>query len=455
MSRFPYRIRPLLQRSLSYPLFIIIFTVLLSGCKVQVFDLQPIIPTVPSATIYLTPTALLRQTIAPKPEITSTPPLHIAPTQIQQMTAIDIFDLVMIDGADGWGIGQIPQGQGKIIVRTTDGGNKWQNVTPFEAIYANTGKNVETATYFLDANRAWVLYWETDKWSPDAGVIVWYTIDGGATWESAKLPISGYTIQYFKNAQIGFVDGSVGWIFANLGKNQDREYIGLYTTHDGGVTWTLMVSSDSVNLPSKGGKNGAVFRNAMEGWISGSNTRDEPDTMLWQTYNGGNTWTKLILPNPEGTDVPADLFNSGRYSCSLTVPKFVDFQLQYAWTKMTCSGESLETPLAFVYWTYDAGKSWRTMRLPKSEGSLEFYGIYQGWYSQAADPGSTFEYEILFTNNGGIDWSVISQTAWKSRLQFITAAVGWGVVEYQGRYAMVKTEDGGFSWAQIFPMVYP
>jgi hypothetical protein len=37
-----------------------------------------------------------------------------------------------------------------------------------------------------------------------------------------------------------------------------------------------MVSPDSINLPSKGGKNGAVFRNATEGWISGSNAKDDP-----------------------------------------------------------------------------------------------------------------------------------------------------------------------------------
>lgn len=436
-------------------LFFSALIILLSGCKVQVFDLQPVIPTVPSATFYQTPTPLQRQTNAPRPDVTSTPPIHLAPTKILQAAAIDLIELVMIDGANGWGIAQIPGGEGKMIVRTVDGGSQWKNVTPSDALYLHAGKNVETSAFFLDASRAWLLYWEPDQRPSENGIPVWYTTDGAVTWQSAVIPLGNFTLQYFNNVQIGFVDHSIGWIFANIGKNQDREFIGLYTTHDGGLTWSLMVSSDSVNLPSKGGKNGVVFRNATEGWISGSNTRDEPDTLLWQTYDGGNTWTKVTLPDPQGTDVPQDLLSNGQYRCTLTVPRFVDFQLQYAWSKMTCSEGSLAAPIAFIYWTYDAGKTWRTMRLPKADGSLAFYGIYQGWYSQKADPGSPFEYEILSTANGGVNWNVISQTAWDSNLQFITAAVGWGIVNYQGRYALVKTEDSGYTWSQIFPMVYP
>jgi hypothetical protein len=153
-----------LHKPLSFFLFVVLFTISISGCKVRIFDLQPIIPTIPSPTVYTTPTIVMRQTNPPEPAITNTPPIHLAPTQILQMTAIDILDLVMINGAEGWGIGKIPQGEGKIVVRTSDGGVNWKNVTPYEAIYANVGKDVEISTYFLDANRAWILFWETNQW---------------------------------------------------------------------------------------------------------------------------------------------------------------------------------------------------------------------------------------------------------------------------------------------------
>ena len=430
-------------------------TALFSGCQVQVYDLQPIIPTVPSATFFQTPTPLLAQTNAPRAEGTSTPPIHLAPTKIVQATSVDLIELVMIDGGIGWGVAQVPGGMDKMIVRTTDGGSQWKNVTPPEAIYQNAEKNVEPSAFFLDANRAWLLFSEPDKRPSENRITVWYTTDGAVSWQSSEIPLDNFTLQYFNNAQIGFVDSSIGWVFANIGKNQDREFISLFTTYDGGLTWSLMVSSDSSNLSSMGGKNGVVFRNDTEGWVSGRKTRDEPDLLLWQTSDGGNTWKKVILPYPEGVDVPAGLLSDGQIRCSLSVPKFVDFQLQYAWTKLSCSGGTLTEPIAFVYWTYDTGKSWRTMRLPKADGNLAFYGIYQGWYSQLSEPGSSFEYEILGTADGGVNWNVISRTAWDSKLQFITAAVGWGLVNYQGGRALVKTEDGGYSWSQIFPMVQP
>ncbi len=122
---------------------------------------------------------------------------------------------------------------------------------------------------------------------------------------------------------------------------------------------------------------------------------------------------------------------------------------------VTCRGGDLSNPLAMVYWTYDSGNSWRVYGLPKADGHLTFYGIYQGWYSEVSDEGSATPFEVLGTSNGGADWNTIAQTAWDSQLHFITPAVGWGVVNYQGKLAMVKSEDGGHSWIQIYPMIVP
>ena len=361
----------------------------------------------------------------------------------------------MIDGGVGWGTGRVKDGQGTLIVRTTDGGNSWTNITPPEAVYTNIGRSMEPSTFFLDASHAWVLYWETDKWSPQSGVELWATSDGGANWKGAKIPITGYTLQYFRNVQIGFVDQNVGWVFAKVGRAQTREFIGLFTTNDGGASWQMMVTSDSANLPSIGTKNGAAFRNSLEGWITGANTVDDPSALIWRTYDGGNSWAKQTLPLPDVEGVPTDLFTNAEIACALSVPKFVDFQYQYAYMTLKCSGGSLSEPLAVIYWTYDTFSTWHTMKLPKPEGNLEFYGIYNGWYSQAAESGTSFSYEILSTADGGTTWNIISQTAWDSQLQFITAAVGFGLVTYNDHPALVRTGDGGYSWEQVFPMINP
>ncbi|HOP02600.1 MAG TPA: hypothetical protein PKX58_10400 [Flexilinea sp.] len=444
-------------RNISVSTILLFGIFFLIGCKVQVYDLQPVIATgtpVLSAAKE-SQTLVMRNTSGPLPAVTNTPPIHIAPTRIGESVPIEILELVMINGGSGWGIGKVANGQDKIIVKTTNGGANWKNVSSSQAVYENAGKNKEISAWFLDSNQAWVVYWDNENWSSTNQIPVWKTTDSGGNWEKSILPTEGYSLQYFKDVQIRFIDPQIGWVFAKMGKTEEREYIGLFTTHDGGRSWNLMVSPDSVNLPSKGGKNGAVFRNATEGWISGSNAKDDPGSLLWHSIDGGNTWNKQVLPQYLAEGIPSDLLSNRQYSCSLTPPKFVDYLYQYAWMKMVCQGGELAEPLGLLYWTYDGGNSWRVYQLPAAEGSLVFYGIYQGWYSKTAAPGSSYPYEILGTSNGGENWNLIAQTAWKSNLQFITASIGWGVVEYEGHYAMVKTGDGGFTWEQIFPVVDP
>lgn len=427
------------------------------GCKVQVFDLQPILATTEAPLSVPSESSTPIYTIAGDalPAVTNTPPIHLAPTRINESVPIEISDLVMINGGTGWGIGKVQKSQHELVVYTTNGGSNWKDVSASEAIYENASRVMKTSAYFLDSSRAWVIYWDPDNGLSQNGVKVWKTQDAGGNWKKITLPTDGVTIQYFRDVQIGFLDNQIGWIFAKLGQSQDREYIGLYTTHDGGETWTLMVSPDSVNLPAKGSKNGVVFRNAAEGWISGNNAKDEPGALLWRTTDGGNTWAKQILSPPVDGEVPSDLLTNTQYSCSLTPPKFVDVMVQYAWMKMVCQGGVLPEPVGLLYWTYDSGNSWRVSKLPKAEGSLVFYGIYQGWYSQPAAADSSFSYEIQSTSNGGQSWNLIAQTAWKSDLQFITQAIGWGVVSFENSLAMVKTVDGGYTWEQVFPMIDP
>ena len=150
-----------------------VFTILLfsifflAGCKVQVYDLQPVIatdtPVLSAAKESQTP--VMRNTPGPLPAETNTPPIHIAPTRISESVPIEIFELVMINGGSGWGIGKVANGQDKIVVKTTNGGANWKNVSSSQAVYENAGKNKEISAWFLDSNQAWVVYWDNENWS--------------------------------------------------------------------------------------------------------------------------------------------------------------------------------------------------------------------------------------------------------------------------------------------------
>ena len=435
----------------------VFFLFLLCACSIQIYDLQPVIPitNTPEQRI-ASPTLFVARTKGPYTRnVTNTPPLHIAPTQITVAVPVYITDLTMADGGNGWAVGQIPQASDKIILRTTDGGDTWRNLTPPQAIYDNTGKNMEVSAKFLDANHAWVLFWEPDQWNPQNGVTVWSTSDGGANWEGTALPITGYTMRYFREPQIGFLDSQIGWIMASLGENADRSYYAVYTTFDGGKTWSVPVTSDSANLPARGKKNGVVFRNALEGWVTGVSTREEPGAFLWKTVDGGNTWGQQTLPRPELDGVPADLLANPSYSCSLSVPEFTDFQFQYAWTILSCTGETLPEPISVIYWSYDALSTWRYYKLPKYGGTAAFYGIDVGWYVQTADAGDSYNYEIMTTSNGGQSWNLTAKTMWSIEPRFITASVGFGVAVYRDVPYLMKTSTGGYSWEQVQAVVVP
>lgn len=438
--------------------FILCALFFLSACSVQIYDLQPII----IGTDTPTPTAVQQKvfvgktpTASPQAD-TPTPPVHIAPTAISSMVSVNILEIKMIDGGIGWGIGQIAGSDDNLVLRTTDGAEHWKNVTPSQVIYDNAGIRMKITSCYRDAEHAWLIFQNPEEaFDASKGISVWLTEDGGITWESVQLPLSGYSIQQFSEPQINFLDNQTGWIFARIGRVDEREFIGLYTTHDGGRTWSPMVTTGTANLPSSSRKNGAVFRDTLEGWISGENTMNEPGTVLWHTFDGGNTWYEQLFPEPWGTDIPAGLLSDASIRCSLDVPKFVDFQYQYAWTVLRCSGGNLSEPVSILYWTYDRLSSWKTMRLPSAEGDISFYGIEYGWYAIRNETGSDYPYQILFTEDGGGNWRTASQLAWNSKLQFITPSIGYAIATYMGQPALVRTDNSGFAWEQLFAFVTP
>ena len=440
-----------------FRLLAILMLVLITGCSVQIYDLQPIIigtdTPVPTATGIM---AFVRSTATPDQVLpSSTPPVHIAPTPINSTVSVNILEITMIDGGVGWGIGRIPGSKDKLVLRTVDGAKNWRNVTPSQVIYDNAGMVSDITACFRDADHAWLIFIDENGFDAKKGLSVWRTSDGGRTWESVPLPVTPASFQYFKDAKIDFLDIQTGWIFADVARIEGREYVGLFTTYDGGQSWTTMVASNTGNMPSATRKNGAVFRDNLEGWITGENSVSDPSAVLWHTFDGGNSWYQQLFPEPWGYNIPVGLLNEPSISCSLSVPKFVDFQHQYAWSVLKCSGGSLKEPVSILYWTYDRLSTWKTLRLPAADGDLSFYGIEYGWYAIKNEPGSDFPYQILFTEDGGENWRTASQLAWDSRLQFITPAIGYAIAIFNGMPALVKTSNSGFAWEQIFAFVNP
>lgn len=170
----------------------ILLCFVLAACAVLQNSLSASPP--PSAFTTVQTLAPVASSINPSSETTSTPfappslsggkltnlthilwPEPIANQPLEEGRTVKFSSLHLQDATAGWGLEIAGH-----IVRTTDGGTTWQDVTPPNGIYNAT-------TFFdLDANHAWavddvqIACGPTGlSWCP--GAMIWRTSDGGGT----------------------------------------------------------------------------------------------------------------------------------------------------------------------------------------------------------------------------------------------------------------------------------
>jgi photosystem II stability/assembly factor-like uncharacterized protein len=152
--------------------------------------------------------------------------LEISDFTFNGLDAIDTLTAFAVGGFDFTG--------GGLVLRTTDGGIFWQDVTPVSAGFRDV--------FFIDASTGWIV-----------GSSIYKTSDGGATW----------TKQYGDSSSeldaISFSDPLNGWAtgFNNLV---------LHTTN-GGQTWV----QQNVGAPSVTAITGVTAVNSTTAWIAGWN----------------------------------------------------------------------------------------------------------------------------------------------------------------------------------------
>jgi photosystem II stability/assembly factor-like uncharacterized protein len=165
------------------------------------------------------------------------------------------------------------------MMKTIDGGATWTawSMTPWASILIDT--------YFIDADRGWVVGGKADVPRPtrnDVKAVVLFTDDGGKTWVNraanlaATLPKGewGWKIQ-FLNDKVGFVS------LENFNAGA------ILKTTDGGVTWTRI----DINDPQKNANlEGVGFVDENHGWVGGWGDAKFQRLSTSETLDGGKTW---------------------------------------------------------------------------------------------------------------------------------------------------------------------
>ena len=313
--------------------------------------------------------------------------------------------------------------------RTLDGGRHWQDMTP-----ADLGDSRYFTGFALDRKHVWLVS------SVPRGMRLYRSSDGGENWKSIPL------INQTGPAAIQFSDAQHGNILLGLDKGIDHEAVALFTTADGGRTWTEVAGTRPGYFQGPlmiGPLNdlccvGAVtFRNAKDGWITGSYSLINK-VYLQHSADGGRRWLDQVLPlQPDEESASSDV----------SVPIFFGDQeavlaVGFTWSQ----GKRKGATRVVIFHSSDGGQSWqRGAALDRRETGtatrplISFINPRDGWLRWGS---------VLYrTRDGGQRWKPVTLNLvdpWTS-LQFVNGKTGW----VESLHAILATRDGGQSWQPL------
>lgn len=309
------------------------------------------------------------------------------------------------------------------LVRTSDGGRRWQDVTPPLRMV------LVSSSFFLGRDAAWVE--GSSRFEPRTEP-VYRTLDGGRSWQLlARVPA---------DCQLDFVSLRDGWC-AVIGAAAGSSTVRLYRTVDGGSSWRLV---SRTGLYDKGSTPGALpygcdktiaFASATVGWAASGCIAGSPP--LYESTDGGARWQRLAqVPLPKGAPSPP----AGE---GLSLPAVAGSRLALS----LGIGGSPRGATAIAT-SANSGRSWHSTLVP---GPAD-------WQVDLIDPqhwrlndGRT----VRASDDGGSHWS-----SWKPAvrmkdtvgepltLDFLSPRIGFAL-PMANAGPLWRTQDGGRTWRSV------
>ncbi len=287
----------------------------------------------------------------------------------------------MTSPATGWTLRWIKWGvNGSELVRTTDGGRTWTDVTPpAAAALLSLPDALAPVLLARDGEHAWLALCCAGQTGTSAGMVteVFSTSDGGRTWTESELRGPAYGgPAYGGPASLSFTGPDDGWLLFTMDPAEPARFRQLYRTDDGGRHWTLLAA----DVPASCDDPSLTVATTSAAWIA-----CDPPGPLLVSRDGGTHWAPQPLPR------------SAR-----GVPRF---------TGQT--GFMTAGPASGLYLlvTHDLGRTWRRAPLPSGIGSfpdVRFLSASDGIVMPNVSPGSPVPV-VYLTVNGGRTWTAAPQ----------------------------------------------
>lgn len=302
------------------------------------------------------------------------------------------------------------------ILKTTDGGNTWQqqslplpkseNPSENHKILVDDNYYGIRSIYFKDANNGFAVGGNGGGWRR----VILSTTDGGSTWllKYHGMEEFGLLSVFVNEGGIGLATGFNGTIFR---------------TENNGVSWSQQLSGGT-NYGGNEKLNSVTFVDDSIGWAGG--TREsfggvEDGFLMLKTTNGGKLW----------------FTDRYYYTIPLYLRDIFFLNNNFGWI-----GTSNE-----IQYTTDGGISWRANNQVSSISSVFFIDQNTGWLASDIaynknNKSNQINNVIAKSTDGSNSW-ILTSNAGGNSIYFIDTLTGW-VAGNNGNIR--KTSDGGETW---------
>jgi photosystem II stability/assembly factor-like uncharacterized protein len=395
-----------------------------------------------------------------------------------QNEPFDAYALKMTSRTTGWALGQCalsarpsfpngstiqcywPQSEFMGILRTSDGGATWTDVSP-PSVANRTWYHTQ---FFLDASHAWVGEVSRTADACASQVTMFMTSDAGTTWQQGgtvaiktTAPTDDVFNVYGPTDGIDFADTQHGWLMVSSPPSNPQpggmvDAVTLYATADGGLHWSLVTSNPgkaACQSTTYAPASDVAFSSATAGWLAIAC----PALTVLTTRDAGATWTAKALPN---------------CNCQVYQPAYFDAD------RAVITGQQ-GSPVMLA--TGDAGASWTQLQVPVAASSqFSFIDPNHGWMVGIEQLPKSYDTVVYSTVDGGRSWQLLGKppfaTATSSPnlyypiqgVQFVDANTGFVVLGPEAgaqgatdpttpQLQILRTVDGGRTWNVVLKQV--